>query len=289
MHELGQLLKKQRIEKGISLDDLQETTKIRKRYLEAIEEGNYKVLPGNFYVRAFIKTYAEAVGLDPNELLQLYRNVLPATDPDTAVEQVTRSRVATKTGDGWGKWVTGIMLWAFLILILFLIWFFVNKYHVAGSDLEEPGRHKITDRQSSEINNPNATSTPSAGTVQPTATPSPTPTPQPAVELVKSENGVDFYQINGTDKINVELTVTGKKCWVGLDSLPDKVSVDQGNFENGASKSWELTEPVFMTLGAPNAVELKVNGVSINVGDKPNPKRFQFEFAQSDTDTADEL
>ncbi|MFD0869117.1 helix-turn-helix domain-containing protein [Paenibacillus residui] len=281
MQELGQILKKQRLEQGISLEDLQETTKIRKRYLEAIEEGNYKVLPGNFYVRAFIKNYAEAVGLDPNELLKLYSNVLPPTEPETAIETVTRSRASAKTGDGWGKWVTGIMLWAFLILILFLIWFFVNKYHVAGNDLEEPDKHKITDRHTSEINNPDATATPSPGSsVQPSVAPSPTPTPQPVVELVKSEGGVDYYQINGTDKINLELTVTGKRCWIGLDALPEKKSIDSGILENGASKTWELTEPVYLNLGAPNAVELKVNGVSINVGDQPNPKRFQFEFAE---------
>lgn len=63
MSDLGYILRKTRLERKISLDDLQEVTKIRKRYLEAIEEGNYKVLPGSFYVRAFIKSYAEAVGL----------------------------------------------------------------------------------------------------------------------------------------------------------------------------------------------------------------------------------
>ncbi|HEY0827135.1 MAG TPA: helix-turn-helix domain-containing protein, partial [Bacilli bacterium] len=68
MSDLGQLLIKARNEKGLTIEDLQETTKIRKAYLEAIEEGNYKKLPGNFYVRAFIKSYAEAVGLEPDEV-----------------------------------------------------------------------------------------------------------------------------------------------------------------------------------------------------------------------------
>lgn len=70
MSELGQQLKEARLQKGLSLDDVQEMTKIRKRYLEAIETGDYKVLPGSFYVRAFIKTYAETVGLNPDEILK---------------------------------------------------------------------------------------------------------------------------------------------------------------------------------------------------------------------------
>ncbi len=68
MTELGNRLKEAREEKGMSLDDLQAATKIQKRYLTALEEGNYDIIPGKFYVRAFIKQYAEAVGLD-SELL----------------------------------------------------------------------------------------------------------------------------------------------------------------------------------------------------------------------------
>lgn len=68
--DIGARLKQARLEKNLSLDYLQETTKIQKRYLTAIEEGNFKILPGKFYAKAFIKEYANAVGLDPNELLE---------------------------------------------------------------------------------------------------------------------------------------------------------------------------------------------------------------------------
>ena len=61
MTELGKILKEAREAKGLSLDDLQQITKIQKRYLIGIEEGNYDMMPGKFYVRAFIKQYAEAV------------------------------------------------------------------------------------------------------------------------------------------------------------------------------------------------------------------------------------
>ncbi|MFP4199486.1 MAG: helix-turn-helix domain-containing protein, partial [Halanaerobium sp.] len=70
--ELGSLLKRARQEKGLSLDDIQEETKIRKKYLEAIEENNFDVLPGNVYLKVFIKGYAREVGIDYQKLLENY-------------------------------------------------------------------------------------------------------------------------------------------------------------------------------------------------------------------------
>lgn len=70
---LGVRLKKARIAKGLTLDNLQDVTKIQKRYLKGIEEADYSMMPGAFYVRSFIKQYAEAVGLDAEEMVALYQ------------------------------------------------------------------------------------------------------------------------------------------------------------------------------------------------------------------------
>ena len=61
---IGQELQKARLDKGLSLDDIHHTTKIQKRYLAAIENGQFDQLPGAFYERAFVRQYAAAVGLD---------------------------------------------------------------------------------------------------------------------------------------------------------------------------------------------------------------------------------
>ena len=59
---------------------------IRDRYLEAIEAGNYKVVPGEVYLKGFIKSYATALGLDGAAMVRLY--VEEKTPPAPPVEQV---------------------------------------------------------------------------------------------------------------------------------------------------------------------------------------------------------
>lgn len=82
MSEIGEKLRSARIERGYTIDDLQKKTKIQKRYLAAIEEGNFDQLPGDFYVRAFVKQYADSVGLDSTALLEEYSNEIPRVQPE---------------------------------------------------------------------------------------------------------------------------------------------------------------------------------------------------------------
>lgn len=70
--ELGSLLKKTREKKGLSIEDIQEKTKIRKKYIEAIEENKFDILPGTVYLKVFVKGYAREVGLNYQELLSNY-------------------------------------------------------------------------------------------------------------------------------------------------------------------------------------------------------------------------
>ncbi|KRM87757.1 helix-turn-helix domain-containing protein [Lacticaseibacillus thailandensis] len=85
MDEIGQKLREARLEKGYTLDDLQQITKIQKRYLIAIEEGHFDALPGDFYVRAFIKQYAQVVGLDAEALMEQYQQDIPEVKPENVV------------------------------------------------------------------------------------------------------------------------------------------------------------------------------------------------------------
>ncbi len=64
MFEIGTSLREARLRKGLDLPAVSEATKIRSRHLKALEDEQYDVLPGQTYVRGFLKTYADYLGLD---------------------------------------------------------------------------------------------------------------------------------------------------------------------------------------------------------------------------------
>jgi cytoskeleton protein RodZ len=73
--EIGVYLRKEREARKIRLEDVQEITKIRLRYLQAIEEGDLEVIPGEVYRKGFIASYANAIGLDGQEVVEKYNNL----------------------------------------------------------------------------------------------------------------------------------------------------------------------------------------------------------------------
>ncbi|MDV2685495.1 DUF4115 domain-containing protein [Alkalihalophilus lindianensis] len=128
MSELGQFLRETREQKGLSLEDLQRTTKIQKRYLLAIEEGRFDTLPGLFYARAFVKTYAEAVGLDPEPLFEQYRSELPNPQKE-AIDLPSRSersksavRPTKKSSSKTPAFLPAVIALAFLVVLALGIW-----------------------------------------------------------------------------------------------------------------------------------------------------------------------
>lgn len=72
MDELGQILRQARENKGLSLEEAHEETRINVQYLEALENGEYSVLPSSTHTRGFLRNYARFLGLDPNPLLERY-------------------------------------------------------------------------------------------------------------------------------------------------------------------------------------------------------------------------
>lgn len=134
MDEIGQKLRNARIKKGYTIDDLQQVTKIQKRYLIAIEEGQFDHLPGDFYVRAFIKQYCEAVDLDSNELLDEYKNEIPDSQPHDVAEDSgnTQKRAVESKSDGFfakmRNYIPQIIVGIVVIVIIGVIVFgMVNK------------------------------------------------------------------------------------------------------------------------------------------------------------------
>lgn len=80
LRELGARVRAKREELGMSLEQVSEKTKIRSKYLIAVEEGDDSVSPGKTYFRAFLKTYATFLGLDGAELSGRYREIEEAAE-----------------------------------------------------------------------------------------------------------------------------------------------------------------------------------------------------------------
>ena len=72
MASLGQELRRERELRGISLNEISDSTKIGIRYLRALENDNLEILPGRFFTKGIIRAYAKYLGLDEESVLNKY-------------------------------------------------------------------------------------------------------------------------------------------------------------------------------------------------------------------------
>lgn len=82
MASLGQSLREKREARNISIEEIAAATKIVPRYLEALEADRLDKMPGGFFIKGIIRTYARAIGLDANEVLGWYKAAGLLAGPD---------------------------------------------------------------------------------------------------------------------------------------------------------------------------------------------------------------
>lgn len=104
---VGPRLKNARLKLGLDLADLSVRTKVTTRHLEAIEDGRFDALPGRPYVLGFSKSYAQAVGLDPEEIATAIRAELHGAEPAEPVRVIHQYEVgeAVKTPSSQLTWL----------------------------------------------------------------------------------------------------------------------------------------------------------------------------------------
>lgn len=73
MIRIGQRLREERLQRGLSLEQVSEATKIKSSFLSAIEKGDYQKLPSSAYAQGFVQNYAQFLGLSKKETLALFR------------------------------------------------------------------------------------------------------------------------------------------------------------------------------------------------------------------------
>nr|WP_275444592.1 RodZ domain-containing protein [Paenibacillus sp. ACRRX] len=270
------MLKKARLEKGLSLDDVQEATKIRKRYLEAIEEGDYKILPGSFYVRAFVKTYAETVGLDPDEVAQYYRQDIPAAEPEPTIEPMIRKKRSVQHSDKFGKWATTLLMWSFVILIIVIVYYFWVKASDTGNNSNSADSSNITNgiNQNEKPNSGNNTQ----GNGQ-TTTPEPTPEPEETKDPIVAQVSPALVVVSAADEKPFKLEIKIEDgVWLGVRTITNANQLAKDVFDKGQDQTFDLgKDGLDITFGNAGRCKVLINGQTIDIGQGMN-KKVRFEW-----------
>jgi cytoskeleton protein RodZ len=122
MGDIGTRLRDERERLGIGIDQIEAETHIRAKYLLALEEDRFDVLPGPAYVRAFLRGYAERLGLDAQELMAEL-NTRPGMVEDVAmiaprqVASVPMFGRGTRVGAFWAAFVIPVVIAAGVLML----------------------------------------------------------------------------------------------------------------------------------------------------------------------------
>jgi cytoskeletal protein RodZ len=103
MASFGQYLKRERETRGVSLREISDSTRISLRYLEALETDSLEIIPRQFFVRAIIRSYAKAVGLDENQVLGKFDNKLEFGEQLEYKASAVESAPARSGFPGWAR------------------------------------------------------------------------------------------------------------------------------------------------------------------------------------------
>lgn len=300
--ELGQRLRQERESKGLSLEDLQKLTKIQKRYLLGIEEGNYEVMPGKFYVRAFIKQYCEAIGLDTDAIFEEYKSDIPSTQTEDMPQQLSRVRSRkeipqhTKGVSKAYDYLPTVLVVAGVVVVGIIIWVIaqniVSDKNKEQANQEAPNSEVQQSNTQEETNETTAKNDNSKSEDEQSAADKKEQEKEKAAkekaekekaekekaEKEKKDSGKQEYKevqktgrsatyaLSGTDAFNLEVTSTQADTWLDVKN-------GKGNaffssiLKKGETKEFDLTKETEarVNIGYSPGVELKVNGKAVDL------------------------
>src|SRR5262245_34875305 len=204
MATLGQQLKQSREEKGLSLHEIAESTHIGVRFLQAIENDAYDVLPGGVFNRAFVRKFAKEVGFDEEQAVNLYEEQLEEQggEPERSY-QLGVEEFETRPTSG-----NGLLLSFVALIILGALAYAAYQYFTpAGPDSERiaVGASNSPTPAPTSAETPSPSVTPEASPeaspgASPTASPAASPTPEPAP----------------ADAIRVQLAAPADEVWLSV-------------------------------------------------------------------------
>ena len=270
---IGEILKSARQLKGYTLDDLQQITKIQKRYLIAIEDNDFDLMPGAFYTRAFIKQIADTVGLDGAALLEEHASEIPQAAVKTTPQATytTASSNRSRLNKNKSKWSSvsdtlknyfpTILLGMFIVAIIFAI-----------------GQAVFSNR--AQRNNPVTTQATTQTAVAAETTVATTTTAAPEVTSVTYSyaNGNALYYIANVSKFPLDVKVLNEArnaLWAQIladgkvvaDGVPATNQIVTGSIPEG-------TTTIRMDFGYPPLGTITVGGVELKIPEGSNATRI---------------
>jgi cytoskeleton protein RodZ len=244
MGQLGELLKEARQNKGVSLGEIEEELKIRKKYLQALEEEDFSIMPPEVYVKGFLRNYAIYLGLDPEEVRALYKG--------ESVEKGRKPEFMGRSGQIAGGETrprafpmdmsltqSRLLAFPFLVAALAILAFSLLGLWAFREYFPLPGETGTETRETVTTREPKPTFTPTLVVTPTISTPVGTPTP-------KVYTGVD-----------VELLML-ERAWLQVHVDGEKVF--EGVFDEGTKITWNGEERVAVRCNNAGGVEITLNG-----------------------------
>jgi cytoskeleton protein RodZ len=223
--EIGNSLREARLRQGFELPRVEADTKIRAKYLRALEEEHFDVLPGDTYVKGFLRTYAEFLGLDGQLYVDEYNSRF-AREEEFPVQSPSARRPRPRRMESNFVVVALAGIVAVTILVV-VAW----KFGTSGS----PTSPALLDGGSAS----STESTTSTGTQNQPSTPS-----TQAKHLAK-----------------LTLTASGGDCWLQVRAGSARGELlYEGTLQQGQTQRFTKWKRLWMQLGAPAYLRGRVNG-----------------------------
>jgi cytoskeletal protein RodZ len=298
--ELGNRLKEARLAKGLSLEDVQTITKIQKRYLIGIEEGDYSSMPGNFYVRAFVKQYAESLQLNPDEIFETYQNEIPATHKDDLPEQLSRVKTRKTLTEGNSKIfdvLPAVLIGVFILGAAGLLYFFfINNVGDSANDSVKKETEPVkfvrsenldkAEEGEKETSKDNDTEKENGETEQKQDEEATKVEDKPKQELtfVETKGKTSTFDLKNADKFEVKLVSTSGNTWVSVKNEAGKEYYSGTlNVTSTPDKTVDLTndKQAIIRVGNVSATEIYVNDQKLEFPatlDKTVPQNFTIQY-----------
>ncbi len=121
VENFGSYLKHERELRGVPLEEISGTTKIHIRFLQALEENKFEDLPGEVFIKGYIRSYADTIGSDVEEMLNIYEESVGNKKIEDIEESISKSNISAKTFLGFA--VVGLII----IALIFGAKFFVSS------------------------------------------------------------------------------------------------------------------------------------------------------------------